>query len=70
MPEKVSTYTDIPETNPLMELEIMKVPLTHSYNFTLIKPSLDSGIWFGKFMREIVNALHPDISSSSYAQNL
>ena len=36
---------------------------THSsYHFTDRKPTLNSGIWFGKSTREIENALHPVIS--------
>ena len=46
----------------------MKIYTWHSYSFTDIKPTLNSRIWFGWSKREIKNALHLNISKSSYCK--
>ena len=56
---KIIHFIDFSEKSEEIQIDPCSESQTHSQHYTDIKPTLDSGIWFGKSIREIENTLRP-----------
>ena len=56
---KIIHFIDFSEKSEEIQIDPCSESQTHSQHYTDIKPTLDSGIWFGKSIMEIENTLRP-----------